>query len=412
MHMRGVFLFAIIFVCCCVSAHAHEWNGVYLGRLAQDTWEQQLTFHASLSRSWLELNGGGFFVLSPEGYLFTPDWHLTVSFPGRFTMQWLKNRSHYSSQDLFGQLRSNNFSPETTALLVHSDWVRAGYLRHLPLRTGEEGDLWFYEGEFHTGPLLWRALQLQYVQTSGGGQAQSVEVLFSTDAVRTALAIGSHEWVGGAARAAAAQLDFERGPIYLDLHYQYVEPGYISLGAKSNRLTPDRTGWKGEVGVELPWFTASSEWRRQFNISGSRNYDRLVFGVAAPNKTVSLEFRLLPTKALAARYAKDGKLLQFDVINRTARFDSQVGSLMCGLRFDFARGIGRLELNGEVGSAFSWRGIVKNDWQNGRNYSSLLLRRQFGRASFQVELGEYDRGNMLSGFGTRPELSISWHWEF
>ena len=44
--MRG-FLFAIIFVCCCVSAHAHEWNGVYLGRLAQDTWEQQLTFHAS-----------------------------------------------------------------------------------------------------------------------------------------------------------------------------------------------------------------------------------------------------------------------------------------------------------------------------------------------------------------------------
>ena len=72
------------------------------------------------------------------------------------------------------------------------------------------------------------------------------------------------------------------------------------------------------MGVELPWFTASSEWRRQFNISGSRNYDRLVFGVAAPNKTVSLEFRLLPTKALAARYAKDGKLLQFDVINRTA----------------------------------------------------------------------------------------------
>ncbi len=409
--MRGVFfIFSIFcFLFLSIGAEAVEVEGHLQGNLAAQGLRQELVFDAVHKGAWLRAHGGGSFLLEAGRLSFKPHGQIIFSHRGIFHLAWLKNMAHYTSQDAFRLLQKDNFGPATSALIFQADQITLGILRAVPLKGGEQADFLFCENHVVAGPVVLRGMQAKYTALDVV-QAASIEGRLDWGPLRALVGRGWQQKKHGFAQASVAELRVGGKGHSLNFFWQHVEPGFVSLAAKSNKYTPDRRGWRVEATTNFAQVELSCNLRRHVNLAGTRGYDQLSLRLVSLGSAVSVELRLQPTRALIIRHATAAGLIQFDVLNGTSRCDGQLGNLFYGLRFDGPNGIGRLEL--KSGGGLNWRIIAKYDWLKERLHYSLMVRHEVARGHVQIELGEYDRGNMGAGFSTSPSLGISWQWKF
>ncbi len=406
--MRGVFFILLFSLGLNFVAEAVEISGSYQGRLDRHAIERELVFAAAHKGAHLDAQGGGSFLFEAGGVSFKPHWQVRVSDENGLSLYWTKNKAHHTSQDLFRVLHKDNLGPATTALILAADQVRLGMLGSVPLRTGELADLWFCENYVRAGPLVLRGMQLHH-RGPVVGRSASLEALLDLGTFRAVLGQGWQQRQD-LSRASIAEIGVGAGRSFLNFFWQRVEAGFVSLAAKSNKYTPDRRGWRVEAGTDFGGVRLSFNLRRHSNLAQTRTYDQFSLKCVSLGEDASVELRLQPTRALILRRVAEACSIQLDVLNGTARYDGQRGMIAYGLRFDGPNGIGRLEIKFERG--LQGRIIAKYDWLKKRLYYSLMLRRNAARGHVQLELGEYDRGNMGAGFSTSPALGISWQCKF
>ena len=168
-------------------------------------------------------------------------------------------------------------------------------------------------------------------------------------------------------------------------------------------------GWELNLTLPVGQLEAGMTLRRHTDAALTRRYDRLLYTVQL-GENVGLEWRLEPTRALAFRYSGDGFLWQFDAVNQVLRHDRETqGGRWSFPPMDSAKSSGS---SCSWRKTLAWRCVFKYDFS--RQLAHHFLRVRWGTANryLQLELGEYDGGNLAAAFGQPPKLKLSWSQRF
>lgn len=409
MYMRGVF-FVLLCMIVAASSCAAEWSAELSGSLGPAGFQQQLYVSFGKQVGAVDLRLGMQGDCAPGQRLqFTPTWRLEVGGLGPLLLRTGGNVDHYTSRELFRLISKNNHLPDTSFLILESEQLALGFFHGIPLRSEERARARFVESSFQLGPLTWRGLQLQYSSFQETGTAAVLQSGMSLGAWEAQTALG---WLyGDGVSFSGRVLELTRTGSRLSgsFTWQRVEPGFVSLLAKSNRVSPNRVGWQLDLAAALGPMEAGLVLRRQTNLEGTRQYNRTAFTVEV-GAGFSLEWRLDPTEALVLRRKTAEGLWQVDMVNQVVRLDRETERGSWSVRADVPRRIGRVEV--QLEKAWAWRVVIKYDWL--RQLSHCYLRLRWGGTNryLQLELGQYDGGNLTAAFGRPPQLQLSWHWQF
>lgn len=415
MYMRGVFfvVFAIL-LSCAASAQAVQVGGELETTLSSTEAGVSLSIDIESQLSRCLIRGG----LQAEAKMVPawqgrvePWWELSLPVSEHVLVIAGQNREHFTSSDVFRLINKNNYTAETTAALLYTEQVKAGLLRNVPLRGRDLVDAVFVESVLDIGKVSLSSLQMRYAGSAEGGTAQLVQAQAELGFAELTAAHGWQSDARGAeSQGTVLELKSSSPRFSGSLALQSIDSGFQSLLAKANRYTPNRKGWQLELAKQIGQVELGLNLRRHRSIDGSREYNQLTWKVKSRDRGTGLEWRLQPTPAFVMRVELDDRLFQFDPLNGTLRADFQLGKSMWSVRFDAVRLIGRLEyrLNG----TFEWRLIAKQDFLHHRFHYSFLVRQSGERSRLQLEIGEYDRGNLGSGFNNPPSFCISWGWKF
>ena len=412
MSMRGVF-FVLFFLLLCISAgEAYDVRGGIQGSLGSEGVEHELSLDAKQQWSGLKIDAGwkGQWLSSSAETKHYLNWqmcfdakHLQLIFSG--------NKPHYTSGALFRLVHKDNFGPDSSSFLIVSEGLKLGLLRRIPLRSLDQVDVWFYESALDLGPFSLKGMQLQY---SGFKEAGAAQVLHGEGSWRDWKVLVGRGWQtnssGVESRARLAEIRNNGDFWEVLLTYQSIDPQFSSLLAKTNKHTPDRRGWRVEAVYNSATWRLKFNRRQHSNIEGSKKCNQLSWQFSSHDKKSSMQLRLEPTPAFILRAVGEGVVAQFDAWNGAMRVDWHRDQLRYGFRWDVERGIIRFELGHQL--PFEWRIIAKFDVAQRRQHYSLLASYATKTAELKLEIGSYDRGNLLAGFNNPPSYRISWGWKF
>ncbi|MCK9525667.1 MAG: hypothetical protein M0R49_07035, partial [Limnochordia bacterium] len=317
------------------------------------------------------------------------------------------NQDHFTSGEIFRLINKNQYTADSYSAILQSPQVNLGILRQVPFKSRDVVDALFVESVLELGNLSLRGLQLQYAGRSEAGSARILQAGGKLGNLAVEAATGWQvDFRGEESRARVLELRGDALGFSGNLVLQQIDPGFLSLLAKTNQYTPNRRGWELDLSTEYGQINLSLNLRRHTNMDATRDYRQLVWKLAAKDKPTSLEWRIQPTPAVMMRYALGDTLLQFDPLNSTLRTDFAMGEVTISIRLHALRQIGRLEC--KFGETLRWRLIGKYDFLEHRTHYSVLIEHDH----LKLEIGQYDRGNMTSGFNNPSSFCISWGWKF
>ena len=317
------------------------------------------------------------------------------------------NQEHFTSGGLFRLINKNQYTAESYSVTLQSPQLSLGLLRQVPFKSRDVVDALFLESTLEVGNVSIYGLQLKYAGTRESGSAGVLQAGGKLGSFDVEAAAGWQVDLAGK-ESQARVFEFEGGVLGFSgrLNLQRIDPGFLSLLAKTNRYTPNRQGWELELSREYPAMEIGLNVRRHTNLDRSRNYHKLAWNVDLKDKNTSLEWRVQPTPALRMRYSLGDTLFQLDPLNATLRTDFKVYGATISLRVDALRQIGRIEYRS--GETLQCRLIGKYDFLKDRFHYSCLIKHNH----LQLEIGEYDRGSLSSGFDNFTSFCISWAWRF
>ena len=413
MYMRGVFFVIFCLVTCAPPVQALKVSRELAGSAGAEGLSSSLRLDLE-HLSWCDLKWGLEAAFSPDqpGQIGTRTrWQAQLPLAKHLEFILNHNLDHYTTNEIFRLINKNNFTKESYFAHLKTDQLNLGFLRTVPFKERDKVDAIFMESIFELGPLSLTGLQLRYAGRLESGTAQ---VLQGSVQLGFLQGLGAMGWQtdskGDESQGLLWELGAQLPGFTANLAGQKIDPDFLSPLAKTNRYTPDRQGWQIELtalhkDLELSWTM-----RRHTNSKQSKHYNQLALKLEAQSKNVSLEWRIEPTKAFIIRYALEDTLFQMDAPNSTLRTDFKLGGANFSFRLDAKRGIVRLET--KYARIFEWRLIGKYDLWRHRSFHSLLARYSGKSGHIQLEIGEYDRGNMGAGFGNPRSLCISWGWKF
>jgi hypothetical protein len=409
LYMRGAF-FVLFCLAATAAASAAGLGGEVSGFLSPDGFAQSfyLSFDHQLDSTDLRLGVVGEYG-SEGAFQLSPRWQLELGDLGPFLLRAGRDVDHYTSSDLFRLISKNNRSPASSFLTLESPQASFGFLQAVPLRSGDPVSALFAEALLEAGPLGFRGLHLQF---AGGGQGGTAAVLQAEAALGPWAAAAAAGWVQEgtlASRGTVVVLERSGSGLQGSFTWQSIEPGFASLLAKSNRYPPGRRGWELELKLPLGALEGEVDLRRQGNLAGTRSYNRLAFTCRA-GENFSVQWRLEPTRALVLRYSGEGLLWQVDAVNLVVRHDRETEAGSWSWRADAKRRIARLEV--QLDRTLKWRLVAKYDFLLHRAHTYLRVRWERAKQYVQLELGEYDGGNLTASFGQPAQLKLSWGWQF
>lgn len=415
MYMRGVFFTLFLLLICCPSLFAAQLSGELTTMLGTDGVSSTFSLDVEQkSRSWFDWSWGfdAAFRLcdsSPPQLATRWGWGARIARDGQVLIK--HNLPHFTSADIFRLIDKNQYTAGSYFAAFQTAQLKLGLLKNVPLKTVDVVDAVFLETVLDIGPMAITGLQVRYAGITEVGNTAVLQAQVKIGAAQALVAKGWHSDSKGEEHQGSVLEITGQGQILSGTFVaQCIDPGFVSVLAKTNRYTPNRQGWRLELATEYKRLELSLNLRRLTSRNGGRDYNQLVWRLNAKDKHTSLEWRIQPTPAFIMRYNLADTLFQFDPANSTFRIDFGVADGLFSVRFDAMRSILRLEYKQK--QPLEWRIITKRDFALDRSHFSLLFRFSGKDHHLQIELGEYDRGNMSSGFNNSPSFCISWGWKF
>lgn len=408
MSMRGVFFVLFLLIACSSPTDAWQVGGELVGLYGTAGIDHGLSLTAEKKWSFLTVQGGweGEWVNLTPGLTHSLNWQVDLG-----PLVFSGNRAHHTSGDLFRLVHKDNFQVGSTALLFLSDGVQLGLLRRVPLKNLDHVDAWFCASTLELGPFSLQGMELQFSGYKEAGEAQVLQLQGEIENWGILAGLGWQTNSSGIeSQAKVGEIRKKSGFLEGTASWQWVEPGFMSPLAKTNKYTPDRQGWKLETTANFSKFQLSFNRRRHVNVAGTKDYNQLSWLVGSLDEKVSVQWRLEPTEAFIISAKGEGVEAQFDCWNGTLRWDWQFKSGLSSLRWDLQRRIVRFEFKHK--GILDWRAIAKYDFLQYRHHYFLSTSYKAKTTELRLELGSYDRGNLMAGFNNPPSLSISWGWKF
>lgn len=407
LRIRGVFLI-LIFLLSSVEVLQAQVSGTVDGFLSREEFRQEWRLDLDQSLGPIQFNMGWEGVIGTEEHSHAPHWRLFVPIDG-WELDFSKNQPHFTSPDAFRLVHKNNFSQETfTATAVYGN-MRMGLFQKIP--SGNKGtvDAQLIQGRSNLGTVDLLGTVLTY-GTVDRSFVQVWQGEYDHKPWKGLAVWGVHSTSGEQSYAFLTDTSFANQFVDISASMQYIEPGFTSLFAKTNKYASDRKGVHWKVNVPFKGMGLAVNRRVHSNISGTRNYNQFSVEIQSPTETSSVHWRLEPTQAFIVHFQEEHTHVQIDVVNQTIRLDWGTGELNYRLSSDISKALVRLETKFSLWA--DWRLIVKRDFINNRNYFSALVRKSTQSGYLQLEWGQYDRGNIYAGFDTLPQLGISWGYKF
>lgn len=330
MRLREVF-FA---VCLILLAATPAWAGAELSTAGEaapgggwEEWRLQLDHSHAFRWGAVSLHGTG--VVGREGRLIrepTASWHIRWAQP-LFSLDLIKGSLHFTDPSVFRLVHRSCVADETSVFMARFRGLTAGWFARMPLGARLAGGT-FLLAEHSLAGLGFVGLRIGYdtgynqalerragkatvLQLSGGGRGCSGTA-----------AVGWHDGAGGElSRALYGSVSVSRHRASLSLEGVRVERGFESLFAETNRLTPNRQGVEAVLSCSTDTVDIEVRGRAHWNVEGSRTYHRFEIKADLPQKGVSAELRIMPTRALRLVWDDGAARWQADPVRHQLRVD-------------------------------------------------------------------------------------------
>ena len=416
MYMRGVFFALFCLLICSSGTQAVDYAGELTWTVGTREVSSALTLDLEKDLPWCDLTWGfdASIGLSqpirPEG---ATRWALALPLTPQVQVIVNHNQDHFTSADSFRMINKNNYGEESYFASLQTQQLRMGYVRKIPFRNKDVVDALFAESVLEVGSLSLIGMQMRF---AGALESGSAGILQAEGSFGSFDVVGARGWQidskGEESQGSVFELKQGGSDLSATLVVQKIDPGFLSLLAKTNRYTPNRQGWQLHLSSDHDGFGLGLNVRRHRNLEETRDYNQLSWKFDFKDKCTGVEWRIQPTRAFVISYDQGDTLFQLDPLNSTLRTDFKVQDTALSFRLDAVRSIARLECRFE--RIFEWRFIVKYDFLLQRSHYSILAQSQSGGKgnSFRLEVGQYDRGNMSSGFNNPRSFCISWGWKF
>ena len=411
MYMRGVF-FLILSLIIALPVHALSLSGELQGALGTDQVRSSLDLDLRKELDWCQVKWGWHAAFTPSQPLQTQTrWQLDFPLGRHLKLIFRHNLNHSTSQDSFRFINKTNFRPDSYCAHLQTDQLQLGLLRNVHHQESDVVNAAFVQSVLELGPLDLRGLSLHYTGQTRSGNAQVIEGSARFGVFQGLFVLGwQTDFKGEESQARLLEFRCQTPSFSAKASAQAIDPGFLSPLSKTNLFTPNRYGWQAELGAHGHGLEFGLSVRRHSNRDQSKDYNQLALELQAKNKQAALEWRIEPTTALILRYALADILFQLDPFNSTVRSDFQLGKGTISLRLDGQRGILRLQWT--LPGRLQWRLIGKYDLWEQRSHCSLLTKYTGENSHIQLEVGQYDRGNMGAGFANPASFCISWGWKF
>jgi hypothetical protein len=416
LYMRGVFSVLVWLLFCSSSVQAAHFGGELTATVGMDGASSALTFDLAKDLSWCRLKWGFDADIGMSSSLRTniaTRWEVALPVTSKVQVLLNHNQDHFTSSDIFRIINKNNYTAESYSTSFQTEQLRVGFLRQILFRNRDVVDAVFAQSNLNIGGLSLTGMQMRFAGISESGTA---DVFQGEGRLGAFDVVGARGWQSDSKGEESQGWVFELkkegdGPTGCFV-VQRIDPGFLSPLAMTNRYTPDRQGWKLELLTEHNGLQLGFNIRRHKNVEGTRDYKQLSWKLDAKDKHTRVEWRIQPTPAFIISYDRGGSLFQLDALNSTLRTDLKVWDTAVSFRLDAARSIARLECR--FGRVLEWRVITKYDFLLHRSHYSILIRHSGGDTAhhLQLEIGQYDRGNMNAGFNNPGSFCISWAWKF
>ncbi len=402
-------------VLCTSSLFASQLSGEVAGVLGTEGLSSSFSFTVEQKNGpWFNWIWGLDAALELQNTLLTEfktrwGWRAQIGPDGYILMN--HNLPHITSRDTFRLVDKNQYSANSYSAILETPQLRLGALRHVPFKNADVVDAVFVESVSNLGTLTLTGVQLRYAGPTEGGDTSVLQAEGKIGPISALASQGWHtSYNGGESKAFVLELVGKGRSISGNFVAQCIDPGFASPLAKTNRYTPNRQGWRLDLLREYKGIELGFNLRRWISRDGTGNYNQLLWKLEAKDRHTSLEWRIEPTPAFIMRYALNDTLFQFDPINASLRTDFPIGDGVFSFRMDAMRSILRLEYKFQ--RQLEWHAVAKYDFAVDRSHYCLRVRHSGKNNYLQIEIGEYDRGNISSGFNNPPSLCISWGWKF
>lgn len=407
MNKRGVFLILFLFILTGIVSGA-DLRGEIKGSYGEEVFNHELNVGTIQNWGFLNLEVG------LTASLISPSLDLshTINYRGKIgPLTLVRNQDHFTSKDVFRLIQKDNYAVETSSLFYLTDGIQLGLFQKIPLKNLDLVDASYLGSEFKLGTLGIRGTQLKYSGRRESGQTQVLQVENIFPHGRILAGHGWHENSSGQiVQGRIVEVEKSKGLVEGQVSWRWIDPGFVSALAKTNKITPDRQGWQQEVTFNLGKTKLVFNRRKHNNCAKDKEYNQLSFKFMSLDQKHSVLWRIEPTKAFILTAENKQYLAQLDAWNGTLRLDRQGELIFQSFRWDVERKIIRVELQSKI--VLDWRTIGKYDFTQSRSYYYLSASKKTKTFDIKVELGVYDRGNLLAGFNQSPSVGITWGWKF
>lgn len=414
MFLREVF-FALCLLC---AATLQAWaggevqvSGSVSPQLSSETW--QLSFRHAVG-NWSFFSQAA--ALRENTRIYEPFLTGEISWKHpHAALQLLKGRPHITDPSVFRIVNKNHVADDSLVLLVRLKSAALGMFSRLPLKDRLAGGTVFLV-EHGAGPLEFVGMHLNYDTGYGpelqrrAGRIAIGQIDGRIHSLTATAAAGWHWSCGDLSKGFYGSAAHEQAGFSLGVEVLRIEPGFESLFASTNRLTPNRQGFAAFLAHERDGVRFEVNGRVHRNVAGSRSYPRVTVKTALQQVNLTAELRLLPTEAFVVSWKGKSAQWQVDVVRQWLRIDWQAKGLDNRFSVDYPGRIVRWQSTFDLGC--EWRIVSKRDFARNLNHFSARVRLQRKGGFLQLEWGEYDRGNLRAGFSQVPTWRISWEWKF
>ena len=350
--------------------------------------------------------------LDYEGYhKHNPRWALNLKPSKNSEITIKRNHEHFTSPDTFRLIKDTNFLSKTRLYSLRYGGIHGAILKNVPFKSLDSVDVLYLAGNIEINSASFRVTELKYAGLKESGSARVLEMKVDSELMASSVAMGWQEDTkGDVSKGFISEIALKGKKLNGSLEWRQIHPGFRSLFSENEKHAKNRRGYHLTHNAFVGNLKISANFRRHQNMEGTRQYNQHSWTISAKDKHTEVEWRLEPTTAFILRYEKDKIRIQLDAWNASLRYANRYGGLNYDLRADGKHGIFRWQLGS--GQKVRWRAIGKYDLNKKRTHHSVFVIYELDKATFQLELGKYDRGNILAGFHDSPQFCISWGYEF